>query len=109
MQNIPWPADFFDGVLDVGCLHCLTDQTQLRTAVNEIARVLVPGGQLYSRVFGSFSQSKLEKVPFKTVALGHSTQTLVETFSTHFDLSYFTKGDCTYLRGSMLMAGEGIN
>jgi SAM-dependent methyltransferase len=47
---LPWEAATFDRVLDVGALHCIPEDER-RRAVLEIARVLKPGGLLYSRFF----------------------------------------------------------
>jgi len=39
--EIPWPDAHFDAVVSIGCLHHTGD---LRTAVDEVHRALVPGG-----------------------------------------------------------------
>lgn len=49
-DNMPFTDDSFDAVTAVHVLEHLSD-AQLRDTVSEISRVLVPGGQLFVRVF----------------------------------------------------------
>lgn len=45
--DIPWPADTFDAVLEVGCLACLTEDEAER-AVRSVYSALKPGGRFLS-------------------------------------------------------------
>jgi len=47
IATLPWSAEHFDAVLDVGCLTC-NDEASTRTIVAEVRRVLAPGGLHFS-------------------------------------------------------------
>ena len=66
---LPFASASLDRVLDVGCLHCLPPAV-LAGAVREIARVLAPGGRLYSRMFKPRSAAWMAAQPFTAERIG---------------------------------------
>lgn len=50
--NLPFQNDSFDGAIDVECLYCNNTSTTERI-MQEIKRILKPGGFFYSRTFTS--------------------------------------------------------
>lgn len=66
---LPYESDYFDFVLDVGCLHCMAAKER-KEAVAEIRRVLKPEGLVYSRIFKPRSQEWLDVQPFYTSSFG---------------------------------------
>ena len=83
--DLPFDADAFDIVLDLGCLHCMPPKER-KTGLNEIRRVLQPKGQLYSRMFKSMPQEWLLEQPFHTPKFGLSRNEVLELFSSIFDI-----------------------
>lgn len=81
--SLPFPSDYFDFVLDIGCLHCMASEQRIR-AVGEICRVLKSGGLLYSRIFKPRSQEWLNVLPFYTSGLGLSIDEVLALFADHF-------------------------
>ncbi len=67
--RLPWRSDCFDRVLDVGALHCMETEER-RQAVREVARVLTPGGLLYSRFFTPRPSRWLEMQPMAVDRFG---------------------------------------
>lgn len=54
--ELPWPDQTFDVVVSIGCLHHTGD---LPRAVNEIHRVLVPGGTAFVMLYNAHSFRQL--------------------------------------------------
>lgn len=81
---LPWRSESFDRALDVGCFHCMA-AAQLEAGVREAARVLRPGGLLYSRVFKPRSRSWVESQPVARSSFGLAPAQLVATLGRHFD------------------------
>ena len=50
--NIPFPNEYFDSVVSLGCFH---HTGNLEKAINEVLRVLKPGGTLHLMVYSSHS------------------------------------------------------
>lgn len=46
---LPWPDDFFDGIIDRGALVC-NRRADLKALLGEVKRVLKPGGQFMSSI-----------------------------------------------------------
>jgi SAM-dependent methyltransferase len=67
--ELPWADRVFDAVMDVGCLHCLDDES-LHVAVTQINRVLRPGGLLFSRIFQPKDRAWLDAQPFSAARFG---------------------------------------
>jgi 2-polyprenyl-3-methyl-5-hydroxy-6-metoxy-1,4-benzoquinol methylase len=97
-SQLPWPSRTFDAVIDVGCLHCMPADER-RVAVGEIARVLRPGGCLYSRIFRPRLSDWLAVQPFKASTFGLEPAAAEELLRTAFctvdvtstqDISYLT-------------------
>lgn len=68
---LPFQDASFDAVVDVGCLHCMRTEDRAN-AVREVARVLKPGGRLYSRIFRPQSPEWVERQPFEAEEFGMS-------------------------------------
>lgn len=81
---LPWAADEFDCVVDVGCLHCL-DAEARRLAVEETWRVLRPGGVIYSRTFKPRGSEWLKAQPFQTSQFGLTEEEALGLFARRFD------------------------
>jgi SAM-dependent methyltransferase len=69
--KLPFPGSSFDAVVDVGCLHCMRPDER-SFAVAEIARVLTPGGRLYSRIFKPRTPEWVDRQPFEAEEFGMS-------------------------------------
>jgi ubiquinone/menaquinone biosynthesis C-methylase UbiE len=54
--ELPWPDETFDVVVSIGCLHHTGDLPQ---AVNEVLRVLVPGGLAFVMLYNAHSFRQL--------------------------------------------------
>ncbi len=62
--ELPWKDETFDVVVSIGCLHHTGD---LRRAVEEVHRVLVPGGGALVMLYNAHSFRQLAQVPRKRV------------------------------------------
>ncbi len=80
---LPWPDGSFDVVVDIGCLHCMAGRERF-AAVAEIARVLAPGGVVYSRLFKPRPAQWLEVQPFETSAFGLTEAEVLALFEPVF-------------------------
>jgi SAM-dependent methyltransferase len=67
--DLPWRDGSFNRVLDIGSLHCMRD-AERRIAVLEIARVLSPGGLLYSRFFKPRGLAWVQRQPMQVDHFG---------------------------------------
>jgi 2-polyprenyl-3-methyl-5-hydroxy-6-metoxy-1,4-benzoquinol methylase len=94
---LPWPARFFDRIVDIGCLHCLP--TGCEDAVAEFARVLAPKGVLYLRAFKPRDVAWCAAQPFHCEHLGFDERALQALLSPHFDVtSWRTDSSIHYLK-----------
>src|SRR5205807_2300286 len=82
-DRLPYRDGSFDAVVDVGCLHCVPDQLRPQV-VAEVARVLAPGGVLYSRIFKPRPREWLSVQPFVTAGLGLDDQATLALLGRHF-------------------------
>jgi SAM-dependent methyltransferase len=57
--SIPWPDGHFDAVVSIGCLHHTGD---IAAAINEVHRVLAPGGLAMVMVYNRNSLRQLVSV-----------------------------------------------
>lgn len=69
-EALPFADEAFDAVADVQCLHCLEPSGALLPALNEAARVLKPGGRLYSRFYTPRDTSFLDRQPLQFPRFG---------------------------------------
>lgn len=83
--ELPFDDHSFDAVVDVGCLHCMPDQLR-PSAVAEVARVLVPGGVLYSRIFKPRDDEWLGAQPFVTNRFGLDDDAALALLGAHFEV-----------------------
>jgi SAM-dependent methyltransferase len=78
-QPLPWKSESYDIVIDRGCLTHVSHK-DLKSLLNEIHRILKPGGHFFSfTLFGSNSSD-----------LQHGVEIFPNTFS-HFKAGYFSK------------------
>ena len=70
--NCPWDDNYFDYVISIGCLHHTGD---FYKAVDELVRVLKPGGQGVFMVYNAFSYRQWLVNPLRT---------LIQCFSSGF-------------------------
>lgn len=80
--ELPFATASFDAVVDVGCLHCMSEDERL-VAVCEIARMLTGGGVLYSRIFKPRPEEWVNRQPFHATRFGMTTDEVRELFSRH--------------------------
>ncbi len=98
VDRLPAPDAGFDAVLDVGCLH-LVDEAVRARGVAELARVLVPGGLLYTRFFKPRSADWLAVQRFRAESVGLSPTDLVALLAPHFAVNLLDDGEMTLARG----------
>ena len=80
---LPWGDDYFDCVLDIGCLHCMPEPLR-PSAVQEVARVLKADGTFYSRSFKPRDQDWLRTMPFKASGFGMEPQEVLGLLGSTF-------------------------
>lgn len=68
-EALPWRSGSFSSVLDVGCFHSLPEAL-LPAAAGELARVLRPGGRLFSKMFKPRPAEWLAAQPFAARRIG---------------------------------------
>ena len=83
--SLPYPADNFDAVLDVGCLHMIPDRATRVTALAEAARVLKPGGIVCGRALTPRGPDWLAAQPFRSEATGFTPGEIVGEARPLFD------------------------
>lgn len=81
---LPFASECFDLVLDVGCLHCMSE-TDRRIGIHEICRVLKPHGVVYSRLLKPRASSWVASLPFYAETFGLPTSEVFALFQTLFD------------------------
>lgn len=72
--ELPWPDEYFDGVIDIAALTCNTF-TASRHILSEVRRVLKPGGRFFSMTFkdgcwGDGTGQAIEPHTFKEISEG---------------------------------------
>lgn len=82
--RLPWLNDSFDRVLDVGALHCMAREER-QAAAAEIARVLKPGGLLYSRFFQPRGSAWLRLQPMQVSEFGMPPEEVVSLLNRDFE------------------------
>jgi len=81
---LPYGGDYFDAVLDVGCLHMLETSAERRMALAEAARVLRPGGFLCGRALTPREPQWLSAQPFRSSAAGFCAADIVSESRPYF-------------------------
>ena len=105
-DDLPFPDDSFDAVVDVGCLHYLDGPTRERS-VAEIARVLRPGGVLHSRMFRPRPASWLAAQPFVTEQFGLTDEQVNDLFADRFTIdAYRDDADMHYVRCTLTVDAD---
>lgn len=96
--DLPFEDSSFDAVVDVGCLHCMTDKER-PAAVREIARVLVGDGVVYSRIFKPRPLDWVSRQPFEARTFGMTEDEVREVFRGWFEPHWWLGDtDAHYLR-----------
>jgi SAM-dependent methyltransferase len=85
--GLPFADRAFDVVIDVGCLHCVPDHARA-VGVAELARVLRPGGVLYSRIFKPRDSEWLAAQPFAADRFGLTEDAVLALFESHFQVRW---------------------
>jgi len=97
VSALPYPDDAFEGVLDVGCLHCSGTEL-LESAIDEIARVLRPSGRLYSRFFTPRNVAWLDAQPYRIDNIGLTPERLKVLLERQFNVTTWEEPDMTCVR-----------
>jgi len=83
IDALPFEADSFDAILDIGCLHCLPAGL-VEPGIAEIARILRPGGSLTLRALRPRPPEWLAHQAYHVEALGFSPQQLLAVLTPRF-------------------------
>lgn len=99
--DLPYEGHKFDMVLDIGCLHMLSNKEERLQAISEVARVLGDKGRLFSRMFKPRSEAWLKAQPFVSSRLGIDPNEATEEMS-HYLMPEIIKEteDIIYLKAS---------
>jgi SAM-dependent methyltransferase len=97
VNRLPYADGTFEGVLDIGCLHC-ADTHLLDDAVDEVARVLLPSGRLYSRFFKPRNRSWIDAQPYQIDAVGLDFKTFTKMLERRFTVTAWEQPDMTCVR-----------
>jgi SAM-dependent methyltransferase len=82
---LPFDAETFDAVLDVGCLHC-ADHDAVSPSLVEVRRVLKTGGRLFSRLLKPRSEAWLKDQRYQTDRLGFTPDEARTLFQREFEV-----------------------
>lgn len=93
---MPWPAEYFDFVLDVGCLHCMGSTGNMRRAVAEVQRVMKKGATLYSRIFLPRDEEFVRRAPFRARSIGMATEQARALFTGALECTVTVRGSSSY-------------
>src|SRR4051812_38562872 len=82
--QIPWPDATFDYVYSIGCLHHTGD---LPRAIDEVHRVLAPGGSAVIMLYNRYSARQLWRVDMPRIraAVGRSVRRSAEAVRADYD------------------------
>ena len=97
LDRLPHDDASFDVVLDVGCLHCLPSEL-VAPGIREIARVLEPGGWLFSRVLLPRDRRWLDAQSYRVERLGIDPSSLARWLAPDFEVGLTTDDQATQLR-----------
>jgi hypothetical protein len=86
LQNLPYSCAGVDLVLDIGALHCLPMHL-LAPAAAEIARVLKPGGWLFSRALLPRSAAWIAAQHYQADRVGLDPAALIAQLEPYFDVA----------------------
>ncbi|MBL8959030.1 MAG: methyltransferase domain-containing protein [Gemmatimonadetes bacterium] len=104
LDALPHDDASFDAVLDVGCLHCLPGELR-EPGVAEVARVMKPGGWLFSRVLLPRDQAWLRAQAYVVDALGLEPPALVGLLEPYFEVAWTTDPQAVQVRARRRGAG----
>ena len=77
VDTLPWPDASMDAVISSAVLHFARDAEHFRAMVNEMWRVLVPGGLLFARLATSIGLEHQLAVPVGRVRLPDGSERFV--------------------------------
>jgi len=66
VTNIPFPNDYFDGLVCIAVIHHLATEERRKQAIRELIRVVKPGGKILIEVW-SYEASIGSKFKFQTI------------------------------------------
>lgn len=85
VTNLPWTAPTFDLVVDVCCLQHLND-TEIAVALDEVYRVLKPGGRIFSKHYSAAGWPGINNVGPMYPRRAHEVAAL---YGATFECDYF--------------------
>ena len=89
--RLPWSDASFDVVTDIGCLHCLYERER-DPYVDEVCRVLAPGGRYLCRAFKPRDASVVAAQPVNTERLGLDPDEVVGLFDGRMSVQLVKEG-----------------
>lgn len=97
LDALPHPDASVDFVLDVGCLHCMPSEL-LTAGIAQVARVLKPGGWMFSRVLRPRDRSWLEAQRYRVSQLGLPPDELSQLLDPYFELAITADAEVSLVR-----------
>lgn len=97
VHTLPFGDRQFDAVLDVGCLHCMAEDER-SAGVAELARVLRPGGWLFSRVLLPRGEEWLRQQRWSVTSLGLTPAGVHQLLESAFEVELTTDQQCMHIR-----------
>lgn len=88
-RELPFESEFFDLVIDRGSLCCL-DKSGIQHTINEIKRVLLPGGLFFS---SSYADDHTSSLSGKTIQNGLTTEIKKGSLQGVGDISFFSHSE----------------
>lgn len=111
MLSLPFPNNYFDGVIDIEAASC-NDFENSQLIYKEMLRVLKPGGKFYSRCFakGTLGDETGEVVGHNTYKpnLGSMATTGVTRFTSREDIDVLLPEDANLVELDQLIRGEPV-
>jgi SAM-dependent methyltransferase len=91
VTRLPWPDGHFTTALDIGCLHCLAPEER-GPYMEEIRRVLRPGGRFLCRAFKPREARVVEAQPVRMESLGFDPDEVIALFGSRLPATVVKEG-----------------
>jgi len=98
INNTDYSNEQFDGIIDIGCLHCVNKQNK-GTAVKEILRILKSNGLIISRYFLTKNQKWVNNYPIKVDGFGNEYDEIIDMFKDFNIIHSSISNGCVYIVG----------